>query len=615
MSAPLRILTDILITVQPAIAALQAANQEGARPHIDRLRELRSLLADHLLVSDVADWSKDEDTIKLAIEASRVANNSFDTLDFLRNKLRLSENNFPRSPHEIMDRIFPAAWAWRRDLLVFSESPTIDWLKALRERGQNRVLFVKGHDVNLEVDNENWISVKSVDDVKSVLQKWHPHFPRRYVSFCGENSHALESDPHLEAVLAAVIREQSSQKTIEDFSKKWVSQQYLNSKKAVISRGFSELRSLISEKHILIVSPGPSLAKNIEKIKNLERFFLIIAVAQACPALVKHGITPNFVAVVDAQDYSKVLDGLDCSQTYLMIDDRCASSFFNKEFKEIFVLSSGGSFSGIREVMGELPYSSRGGSVSVVSFDICLQSNASSITLVGQDLSVEDGFYYNRPGVETQPKFLDDSEIFFEGGRPYQVYKLPGYFGGEVRTRQDYWQYHFEFEKIASDAAENVRLFNATEGGAFIEGFEHISLLEVFEKLKPEHFSFSLDQLSEFEKTSREKKLKRIHQRHRRICDKIDRFCRDILRLLSEDGQYEQNSVKIDNLEKLIAVETNKLPMLSGLLQGELKYFESRLRQCTDLNENLSLSRSLYTQVKSAAAEYRNIVCAVKYKI
>lgn len=615
MSAPLRILTDILTTVQPAIAELQAANPDGARPHLDRLRELRSFLADHLLVSDVADWSRDEDVIKLAIEASRVVNNSFDTVDLLRNRFRLSENNSSLSPHDIMDDIFPVAWDWARDLLVFAETPTVEWTKALQERGQDRILFLKNHEVDFDGNNENWISTSSIDDIKSVLEKWHPHFPRRYVSFCGQDCNALDSDCHLQATLDAIIREQSTQKTIEDFSKRWVSQQYLNSKKAVVSKGLSELTSLISGKNVLIVSPGPSLAKNIEKLKSLDSHFLIIAVAQACPALVKHGIVPDLVAVIDAQDYSKVLDGFDCAQAYLMIDDRCAPSFFNKGFKETFVLSSRGSFSGILEVMGENPYYSIGGSVSVVAFDICVQSNASSITLVGQDLSVENGSYYNRPGSEAQPEFLDDSETFFQGGRAYRVYKLPGCLGGEVRTRQDYWQYHYEFEKIASHAPESIRLFNATEGGAFIEGFEHVRLQEVFEKLEPKSLIYSLDKLPELKKTSREKKLKRIHQRHIKICDKIDRFCRDILRVLLEASQYRQNSPKIDNLEKLIAAETNKLPMLSGLLQGELKYFESRLRQCTDLNENLSLSRSLYTTIKSTAAEYREIVCAANDRI
>lgn len=612
MSAPLRILTDILTTVQPAIAELQATNPDGARPHLDRLRELRSFLADHLLVSDVADWSRDEDVVKVAIEASRVVNNSFDAVDLLRNRLRLSENNSLLSPHDIMDDIFPVAWDWARDLLVFAETPTVEWKKALQERGQNRILFVNLHEVNFEEHNENWISVNTVDDLKSVLRKWHPHFPRRYVRFSDVNSDELCPNSHIEAVLSAIVREQSAQKTMESFSRRWVRQQYLNSKTAIVSRGFSELRSLISGRDVIIVSPGPSLAKNIEKLKGRESQFLIIAVAQACPALVKHGIVPNLIAVVDPQDYSKVLDGFDCSKTYLMIDDRCAPTFFNKGFKGNFVLSSRDSLSGILEVMGERPYVSSGGSVSVVAFDICVQSNASSITLVGQDLSVEDGFYYHRPDAEAQPEFVDDREIFFEGGRAYQVYKLPGYFGGEVRTRQDYFQYHSEFEEIESDAAESARLFNATEGGAFIEGFEHISLLEVFEKLRPISFTYSLAELPEQKKISREKKLKRIHQRHKKICDKIDKYCRDILRLLSESGQYSRNSSKIDNLEKLIAAETNKLPMLSGLLQGELKYFESRLRQCTDLNENLLLSRSLYAQIKSAATEYRDIILRSK---
>jgi hypothetical protein len=58
---------------------------------------------------------------------------------------------------------------------------------------------------------------------------------------------------------------------------------------------------------------------------------------------------------------------------------------------------------------------------------------------------------------------------------------LPGYYGGTVLTKMDYAQFHNEFKNHAEleNAKVNpIRLLNCTEGGAYIEGFEHIPLAE-----------------------------------------------------------------------------------------------------------------------------------------
>jgi hypothetical protein len=56
---------------------------------------------------------------------------------------------------------------------------------------------------------------------------------------------------------------------------------------------------------------------------------------------------------------------------------------------------------------------------------------------------------------------------------------LPGYYGGTVFTKTDYAIFHTEFQNIAQavkDENTGIELLNCTEGGAFIEGFNHISL-------------------------------------------------------------------------------------------------------------------------------------------
>lgn len=614
MLAQMRLLIDILSAAQSAIPLMQAGDLQSTRSHIDRLRELRSLMADHVAFKDVSEWSKDASLVELALEAAHAANTAFDTIALLQRSLLLKKNlrDGERHPNEIIDGLFPLTWNWDRDLFIFTGEPTTEWLNTLNSRGQKRILFCSSHNHFAGFNSEDWIASTPEDDVDTLIQKWHPYFPRRYIEY-RENSTATEKDDHhVEALLDAIMREQTKENTVASFSKRWVKQQYYNSHKAINSYGLSDLKAHVSGKNVIIVSPGPSLSRNIEKLKEVKDYFLVISVAQACPALLKHGIIPDMVAVIDPIDYSSVLDKFDCSQSSLIIDDRCAPAFLQKNFKNIFILSSGFSLCGTLDATGELPYSSQGGSVSVVSFDLCVQCNASSISLIGQDLSIEGGVYYDLPGCNTELSFSNNDKHVLIGAELHRLYSVPGYFGGEVPTKQDYWHFHYEFERIAATVSQDIQLFNATEGGAFIEGFEHIPLSHVMRKLNPYKVDVLLPKVEHFDIQKRKAKLLRFHQRQIKICNKIERLCENILTILSIGAQIESQINQLDRLELLIAAETKKLPLLSGMLQGELKYFESRLRQCKRISQNLELSRSLYETIKLAANEYSELILGCK---
>jgi hypothetical protein len=130
------------------------------------------------------------------------------------------------------------------------------------------------------------------------------------------------------------------------------------------------------------------------------------------------------------------------------------------------------------------------------------------IILVGQDLSFADGKQYSDHSANSETRievpdgdgFIKYSNVSEEYERqftirgtnsvdkPEKVMKLPGYYGGEVVTRQDYAQFHNDFEKLAgfeNAKANPIRLINATEGGAYIQGFEHIPLTEAIDLYVP----------------------------------------------------------------------------------------------------------------------------------
>jgi hypothetical protein len=125
--------------------------------------------------------------------------------------------------------------------------------------------------------------------------------------------------------------------------------------------------------------------------------------------------------------------------------------------------------------------------------------------MVGLDLALSNGKSYSEHSANSQSEVVLDERtntlnfrnvppemesIFNAKGHSSSetiepALTLPGYHGGTVLTRGNYHIFHGEFVELAK--TENSRqnptiLVNSTEGGAFIEGFEHIPLAQAIEK-------------------------------------------------------------------------------------------------------------------------------------
>ena len=110
-----------------------------------------------------------------------------------------------------------------------------------------------------------------------------------------------------------------------------------------------------------------------------------------------------------------------------------------------------------------------GGSVSVVAAELAAALNAASVTLVGQDLSISRGQYVADIGSNA----AQDSD---SNGQLEQGLTCKGINGERLRTQEDYLWFIGEFEQLSSRCRHRMPLFNSTVHGAFLEGWEHVSL-------------------------------------------------------------------------------------------------------------------------------------------
>lgn len=232
----------------------------------------------------------------------------------------------------------------------------------------------------------------------------------------------------------------------------------------------------------LIVAAGPSLDKNIDQIHKAVGKAVIICVDSALPSLLKHNIQPDFVSSIDYKEltYEKI-SGVASNPLCKQINLICTTwvtSLVPKIFpaKNVFWAYS-------RNPLEDWINRSMGGEISIggagtvahlnfVSADIM---GCEPIIFVGQDLAFSSRKSHSSNVVltneDTVKKMLDNGQ---------EVMWVKGVTESEVPTNRQMQMYRRTFEQMIEESGKNV--VNSTEGGALIEGAEHMPLSSAIEQ-------------------------------------------------------------------------------------------------------------------------------------
>ncbi len=217
---------------------------------------------------------------------------------------------------------------------------------------------------------------------------------------------------------------------------------------------------------VIIVSAGPSLMKNCKELIGAKNRAIVVAVAHAMKTLYREGIIPDLVAVSDGAE----LEYLDCDS-----ENRhtlLGSIFTNKEIQHNYngrIIFHGfrlqKNLFSTKRTLDEPEIRLNTGSVATDVFSIFLSAGFKRIILVGQDLAYDaDG--YSHTECETEAGLYDRNDVY--------TY-TDGIDGKRVRTRHDWEDFKKIFEGIIEENRD-VRVIDATEGGALIHGTEVMTL-------------------------------------------------------------------------------------------------------------------------------------------
>ena len=172
-----------------------------------------------------------------------------------------------------------------------------------------------------------------------------------------------------------------------------------NIPKLIHETPIAEFKDFYKNKTAVVVSAGPTLDRNIETIKKYRDNIIIITVGTAMKALSANGIVPDFLCIIEANDCSKQIAGLDLKEVNFITEPYANPNLRKFDFKNTY--SSVSQNLPLNEFWCDISgvdnreYWSKG-TVSYTALNVARILGCSKIVLVGQDLAYIEGQCYSK---------------------------------------------------------------------------------------------------------------------------------------------------------------------------------------------------------------------------
>ncbi|GAV22541.1 motility associated factor glycosyltransferase family protein [Carboxydothermus pertinax] len=254
------------------------------------------------------------------------------------------------------------------------------------------------------------------------------------------------------------------------FSETWYYTYFKNFKSAIKSKPINLLKGIFKGKPAIVVSAGPSLEKNVHLLKNISDNFIIITGGRTLKTLLDLGVEPDFVCVVDAGEpsYLVIKDALKYQFSSYLLFTEITNAKVVEEFPgEKVFFSVEQSTKHLLDYKVDSLYT--GGSVAHTCVDFAVYLGCDNVILIGQDLAY------------TEDKHHAELATFNEVDKVKNINSeyilVNGLNGDKVKTTSVLDEFRKKFEGYF-EMHKHIKFINATEGGAFINGAEAMTLKE-----------------------------------------------------------------------------------------------------------------------------------------
>ncbi|MBL0917102.1 MAG: motility associated factor glycosyltransferase family protein [Hydrogenophaga sp.] len=382
--------------------------------------------------------------------------------------------------HAVLDHLLPLRWNFECDVLLVHGRMPPELAAAIEARGQRRSLLA-GPAAETPLP-PGCVRVDDEQTLTTHLNSFKRLLPKRHVGIdVADGLLEPEAVQRMDAFVGTAIQNlRMSWITWGKHAAMWLRQGLDNLPAAATAPDINALGQRFAGRPAIVVSPGPSLSKNIGVLKAAQGRALLIAPLQTLKRLHREGIRPDFAVVLDSHDHASAPRDFigDIPDAWLpdLIASNSAHANVLRRFAQArtYFFDAGGPLDLMLARAMSSPWPAlSAGSVAVTCLRLAHHWGCSPIALVGQDLAfAADGQRYAAGAGRDAPA-------------PQVLRELPGYHGGTVQTAPDYFLFHHQFQGLAATyraANPELRLFNCTEGGASIAGFEQLPLHDMLQQ-------------------------------------------------------------------------------------------------------------------------------------
>jgi hypothetical protein len=289
-------------------------------------------------------------------------------------------------------------------------------------------------------------------------------------------------------------KETINENTLRRFGRLWVRNLARNLPLIGELPGTSRLESRFRGLPALVLAAGPSLDDVLPLLPALRERLLLICVDTALRSVLRAGVEPDFLVVVDPQYWNwRHLEGLSSPSSILVSESAAFPAVFRFGCRATFLCSSLFPLGkAIELAAGEKGKLGAGGSVATTAWDLARVLGASPIYMAGLDLAFPRGETHARAslfeqralsgGLRLAPAETNQAAALFSGGASW----APGNDGEPVRTDKRMSLYAWWFESRLA-APEAPRTYGLSAHGLAIPGLSLERLAELL-RLPPRRY-------------------------------------------------------------------------------------------------------------------------------
>lgn len=428
-----------------------------------------------------------------------------------------------------------------------------------------------------------------------------------------------------------------------DSCKLWIDNYFGNVKAFGKYPPIDTLKDAFKGVPLVIAGAGPSLKKNAHLLRELKGKALIIAAVTAYKPLLKFGVVPDFVIAAEKVDLPEYFTyGKEDMKTRFILGEVSHPNMFGRDVKGKFVYFN--AYNGLSleqaKFWGSAYFPSSGGSVTTSAFDIGLMFGCDPVIFVGQDMSFGDGRTHVPGGVYVSQDVridTDKNEIVIEEDyvtpemterrikNKFPLLWLKGLDGKPVASKYDWVTFHQWFEKhmdYLRETGSHVRVINATEGGAYIEGMEHATLKEAISGINEEKSIEAVITEAERDRKDPDRKslsasFRRMEESLRSIRAASGEIVKEAKSALKSFKASGMNAELIKNVEKIKKLEEKlfKKAESAGFLWEAVVSFTYVLKEYQRDIESEDTSAQFYKDLTTIIESYGRINEACKMYI